>query len=84
MRNESALIVISVGVLLGACKTYTAIPFDAGDVIGDSGFDLGGDGRADDGRFDEVSDRFGGDDAPDVATGPQPDGKPCISNDDCE
>ena len=83
MRNEVALLLFSVGSLVGGCKTYRAIPFDAGDGSGDSGSGLAEDGEADDRRSDVVADQFGGGDAPDIVTGPQPDGKPCSSNNNC-
>ncbi len=83
MRNEVALVLFSVGSLVGACKTYTAIPFDAGDVTGDSGSGLAEDRGADDRHSDLIADQLGVGDAPDIVTAPQPDGKACTSNDGC-
>jgi len=84
MRNEVVLVLLSVSSFVGGCKTYTAIPFDAGDGNGDTVFGLSGDGGADDRPTDQVVDQLGGGDAPDIVTGPLPDGKPCASNDNCE
>jgi hypothetical protein len=82
MQGEAALVLVSIGLFATGCKTYIAIPFDAGDASADSFSGPSGDTGADDGPSDQIQivDRFSADAAPD----PQPDGKPCASNDDCE
>ena len=44
MRVEAVLVVVGMVLCAGGCKTYTAIPFDAGDANGDSIPGLAGDG----------------------------------------
>jgi len=51
MRGEVALVLICIGLLAGGCKTYTAVPFDAGDGNLDVASDLSTNGVVGDGGF---------------------------------